>query len=122
MNYEFTTIITYGFAGAGFALLVQKVLRDFPKIENKIKAYAPWFITKALNCWLCSTFWFTLLMILMNDIFIFTYPAEFFITWMSAGFIAVLSRYIFVAIQQFVTYEFHVLNADPDHTKHSNDE
>lgn len=117
--YDLNTIIIIGFAGAGLILLIDKFLKDFPSVQGIINNKSPWFISKALNCWLCSTFWTTLIILVFFDLYLLLSPIYLFVSWMSSGFIAVLSRFVFVAIQQFVRYEFHVLNNDADHKGHT---
>jgi hypothetical protein len=90
---------------SGIGALWSTFLHDTPTAKAKIKKI--YFVGSALTCRLCSTFWFSFFFLLVFNPFrdisiplrlplpdILTDLAQFFISWMAFGALAMLVRFL----------------------------
>jgi len=70
----------------------------------------PMRLSKSLTCGSCFTYWLALFFIFWFDPFNGQY--NIIITWMALAMGAVFIRFAYVALQELVTYQTHVLSDD----------
>lgn len=117
----FLSLTLISMAVAGLAVCWRNLQNDIPALANAV-GKLPYVLKKGLRCGFCSTFWFSLVAVLLVEPLPcwdlplrFAVSPEFyfvlrtFALWMMVGMYSVIIRFAYVVLQETVHYQVHHL-------------
>jgi hypothetical protein len=123
-----TNLFLSAAAIAGFAVIWRNLLQKSKSLQSFLNTNFPYFLSYALQCGSCFTYWLTLLfLVFFNPLKNWSLPVEFeinktisellmfLINWMILALVAVTMRFVYVAIQEIVNYFTHQRQAHHQH-------